>query len=152
MRRAMALRSVLVLFPCALVAGVDFAVNASVRTPAADFHPRSTAWSAGALVVLLVLFPCGLLPSRLASLAAGVAAGGVAGNLVSAALHGGRVPNPLTAGAVAFNAADLAIVGGAPFLVVALARVAIRNRSFVVRHVPPRRWERGLRRRLDLDD
>ena len=101
-------------------------------------------------MLLGALLAVGLLPSLVVSLAAGVAAGGVAGNILAARLHDGRVPNPLVVGPIAFNLADLLIVFAAPILTVALARVAIRHRSFIDRHVPPRPWEVALRRRLGL--
>jgi hypothetical protein len=150
MRWAMASRIALVLVPAALLAGADLAANAALPTAAWDYHQRSHAWSVVAVALLAVLLLLGLLPSRLASLAAAVAAGGVAGNAVSAHLHGGRVPNPFVAGGVAFNLADVLVLAAAPVLTVALARVAIRHRTFIDRHVPPRRWELGLRRRLGL--
>ena len=125
-------------------------MNAIVPTDALDFHRRSQTWSIVALVLLGALLAVGLLPSLVVSLAAGVAAGGVAGNILSARLHGGRVPNPFVVGPVAFNLADVLIICAAPILTVTLARVAIRHRSFIDRHIPPRSWEVELRRRLGL--
>ena len=69
---------------------------------------------------------------------------------LSAYRHGGRVPNPLVAGTVALNLADVFVLAGAPVLIVALARVTIRHRDRVDRIIPPRRWELALRRRLGL--
>ena len=68
------------------------------------------------LVAVLVL---ALLPSRLVAAAAGVVAGGVLGNVISAYRHGGRVPNPLVVGTVAFNLADVFVLAGVPVLIVA---------------------------------
>jgi len=144
-------RLVLVLLPCAFGAGADLVLEARLGTAAWDYHQRSQAWSAVALALLGVLLICGLLPSRFASVCAGVAAGGVAGNVVSARLHGGAVPDPFVAGTIAFNLADVLVVVAAPLLTVALARVAVQQREFVDRHVPPRPWERRLRRRLGLE-
>lgn len=146
----MARRLVVVVFLAGGFAAADLALNALVPTDAWDFHQRSPAWSVVALVLLGALLAVGLLPSLIVSLAAGVAAGGVAGNILSARLHDGRVPNPLVVGPVAFNLADVLVVIAAPILTVALARVAIRHRSFIDRHVPPRPWEIALRRRLGL--
>jgi hypothetical protein len=143
-------RLVVVLSLAGGLAVADLALNALVPTDAWDFHQRSTAWSIVALVLLGALLAVGLLPSLVVSLAAGIAAGGVAGNIVSARLHDGRVPNPLVVGSVAFNLADVLVVCAAPILTLALARVAIRHRSFIDRHVPPRPWEVALRRRLGL--
>jgi Signal peptidase (SPase) II len=147
---AMASRVVLVLVPAALLAAADLATNARLPTAAWDYHQRSAAWSIVAVAMLAALLLVGLLPSRLASLAAGVTAGGVAGNVISARLHGGRVPNPLVAAGVAFNLADVVVLAGAPLLTLALARVAIGHRAVIDRHIPPRPWERRLRRRLGL--
>jgi hypothetical protein len=146
----MASRVVLVLVPAALLAAADLATNARLPTAAWDYHQRSPGWSIAAVAMLAALLLVGLVPSRLASLAAGVTAGGVAGNVISADLHGGRVPNPLVAAGVAFNLADVLVLAGAPLLTLALARVAIGHRAFIDRHVPPRPWERRLRRRLGL--
>ena len=146
----MARRLVLVVSLAGGLAAADLALNALVPTDAWDFHQRSQAWSVVALVLLGALLAVGLLPSLVALLAPGVAAGGVAGNILAARLHDGRVPNPLVVGPIAFNLADLLIVSAAPILTVALARVAIRHRSFIDRHVPPRPWEVALRRRLGL--
>ena len=134
----MARRLVFVALVAGGLAAADLVVNALVPTDAWDFHQRSQGWSVVALVLLGALLAVGLLPSLVVSLAAGVAAGGVAGNILSARLHDGRVPNPLVVGPVAFNLADVLIVCAAPILTVALARVAIRHRSFIDRHVPPR--------------
>jgi hypothetical protein len=147
---AMAARGLLVLVAAALLAAADLATNAALPTAAWDYHRRSHAWSVVSVVLLAALLLVGLVPSRLAALAAGVTAGGVAGNVVSAQLHGGRVPNPLLAGGIAFNLADVLVLVAAPILTVELARVAIRHRAFIDRHVPPRAWERRLRRRLGL--
>ena len=113
----------------------------------ADFHQRSHLWSAltASLVVVLLLFA--VLPSRLVAISAGVVAGGVLGNLLSALEHGGRVPNPIHAGSFAFNLADIVVLAGVPVLVFALGRVSIRHRDQLI---PPRRWEAALRRRLKL--
>ncbi len=146
----MARRLVVVVSLAGGLACADLALNALVPTDAWDFHQRSQAWSVVALVLLGALLAVGLLPSLVVSLAAGVAAGGVAGNILAARLHDGRVPNPLVLGPIAFNLADVLIVCAAPILTVALARVAIRHRSFIDRHVPPRTWEVALRRRLGL--
>ena len=143
-------RLLLLLVPCALVAGADLVTKTVLATADGDYHPRSQAWSLLGVALLASLLGAGLLPSRLATLAAGLAAGGAAGNVVSAVLHDGRVPNPFVLGQVAFNVADVDVLLAAPLLVVALARIAIRYREVVDRYVPPRRWERRLRRRLGL--
>jgi len=150
MPRTMPARLLFVAVPAVTVAAADPALKALLPTDAWDYHQRSHAWSILGLVLLGALLLVGLLPSRLVSLAAGVAAGGVAANVLSARMHGGRVPNPLVVGPLAFNLADVLVVAAAPMLTFALARVAIRHRAFIDRHVPPRPWEHRLRRRLGL--
>jgi lipoprotein signal peptidase len=144
------LRLWLVLVPALALAAIDLVVKALVPTSAWDFHQRSHAWSVFALVLLAVLLLFAILPSRLVAAAAGVVAGGVIGNVFSAYRHDGRVPNPLVAGSVAFNCADLFILLGVPLLMVALARVTVRYRDRIDRLIPPRRWEMALRRKLGL--
>ena len=100
-------RLVLVVVPAVVLGAVDLALKAVLPTTAWDYHQRSHAWSVLALVLLGAVILVGLLPSRFASVAAGIAAGGIAANVLSARLHDGRVPNPLVAGPVAFNLADL---------------------------------------------
>jgi len=150
MQPVMLLRLSLFLAPALTLAAVDLAVKALLATKDWDFHPRSHAWSVLAVVVLAVLLVFAVLPSRLVAVAAGVVAGGVLGNVLSAHEHGGRVPNPLVVGPVASNLADVFVLVGAPVLVVALARVSIRHREVIDRLIPPRRWELALRRRLGL--
>jgi hypothetical protein len=139
-----------VLVPAFVLAGIDLTVKASVTTTAWDFHQRSFTWSVMAIVFLVVLLSVSVLPSKLVATASAIVAGGVLGNVVSARLHGGSVPNPLIVGNVAFNPADVFVLAGLPVLTFALARVAIKHRDLIDRHIPPRRWELALRRRLGL--
>ena len=150
MQPEMLLRLSLVLAPALTLAAVDLAVKAAFATKGWDFHQRSHAWSVLAVALLAVLLVLAVLPSRLVAAAAGVVAGGVLGNVVSAHEHGGSVPNPIVIGAFAFNLADVFVLLGVPILVVALARVSIRHRELIDRLIPPRRWELALRRRLGL--
>ena len=69
-----------------------------------------------------------LLRSPSIALAAGLLVGGAAGNVVSLALWPG-VPNPLVAGGVAFNFADLGVALGLALLLPAMAVFAVRNRE-----------------------
>jgi len=140
----------LVVVPALLLAGVDLGVKAAVTTTQWDFHQRSTVWSAGAVASLVLLLALAALPSTLVAAAAGVVAGGVLGNVLSARLNGGSVPNPLVVGDVALNPADVFVLAALPVLIFALARVAIAHRELIDRHVPPHRWELALRRRLGL--
>lgn len=144
------LRLALFIVPAAALAGVDLFVKAEVATTSWDFHHRSFAWSVLAIAWLCVLLVIAALPSRLSAAAAGIVAGGVAGNVISAHFHDGRVPNPLVGLQTAFNLADIWILAGLPLLMFALARLAIRHRATIDRFVPPHRWELALRRKLGL--
>lgn len=146
----MVLRLTLFVIPASALAGLDLLVKARVPTTVWNYHHRSFAWSVLALVWLVLLLLVALLPSKRSAVAAGAVAGGVLGNVVSAYQHGGRVPNPLVTADAAFNLADVWTLAGLPLLMIALARVAIRNRDSIDRFVPPRRWELALRRKLGL--
>jgi hypothetical protein len=150
MQSKMLVRLSLVLAPTLALGAVDLAVKASAPTKAWDFHHRSHTWSVLAVALLVAVLALALLPSRLVAAAAGVVAGGVLGNVVSAHRHGGRVPNPLVVGTLALNLADVFVLAGVPILIFALARVTIRHRELIDRLIPPRRWELALRRRLGL--
>ncbi|MCW2963645.1 MAG: hypothetical protein JWO17_897 [Actinomycetia bacterium] len=91
-------------------------------------HPRGVIYliGAAALTILLVLF-VPRVPSRPLAVAGGVGAAGAFGNFISALAWRGGIPNPIVAGAVAFNVADLCAVGGAIALVLGCALFAVRN-------------------------
>lgn len=146
----MRLRLALVLATTAAVAAADLAVKASVPGPAWTLHARSQAFLAFSLLLVAGIVGLALLPSRLVAAAGGPIAGGMLANVVSAATHSGRVPNPFVVGSVGFNLADVFVVLGVALLTLALARLAIRHRAWIDRRIPPRPWERGLRRRLGL--
>jgi hypothetical protein len=141
-------RLLLIVVPAALLALADLLVKANVATPPWDFHQRSGAWAALSAVLLLGALALALVPSTGVAIAAGVMCGGVLGNLVSARLDGGRVPNPLAVGdTFAFNLADVFILTGNSLLMVTLIVVTLRNRD---RLLPPRAWQHALRRRLGV--
>jgi lipoprotein signal peptidase len=99
-------------------------------------HPRGLGYVALAavLVALLVAF-VPRVPSLLLSVAGGVAAAGALGNAVSAVAWRGGVPNPIVAGAVAFNIADLCAVAGALGLVAGATLHALRHPQLLRRPV-----------------
>jgi hypothetical protein len=134
----------------AAVTAVSLAVQASVTAPVWAFHRRSAGFEVLSVLVAAGNVALALLPSRLVALGGGPIAGGLLANVVSAQLHGGRVPNPFVVGEVAFNLADVFVVAGAAVQTFALAWLAIRLRSWIDARIPPRRWERRLRRRLGL--
>jgi hypothetical protein len=111
------------------LAAVDLVHELIQPTRADAFHPRSTAYFAAATALLAALAAVGpLLPTRAALAGAGVAAGGVLGNLVSALAWHSAVPNPLVLGSIATNLADLCVLGGDAALVGAVAIHVLRNR------------------------
>ena len=91
-------------------------------------HPRGAVYLlvATAITVMLVLF-VPRVPSRALAVAGGVAAAGAFGNLVSALVWRGGVPNPIVVGDVAFNVADLCAVLGAIALVLGAVLFALRH-------------------------
>jgi lipoprotein signal peptidase len=91
-------------------------------------HPRGVVYVlvATVITVMLVLF-VPRVPSRPLAVAGGVAAAGALGNLVSALAWRGGIPNPIVAGEIAFNVADLCAVTGAAALVVGAVLFALRH-------------------------
>jgi hypothetical protein len=142
-------RFLLVVALAAVIVGIDLAVKTAVHTHPWHLHERSTGWVAGSFLLLGAALALARLPSRAVSLGAGMLAGGIAGNLLSAAANARRVPNPLVLGSpghgVAFNVADVFLLAGNLLLVVSLGALAIRMRH---RLLPPRAWEQALRLRV----
>jgi hypothetical protein len=81
---------------------------------------------ATAITAVLVLF-VPRVPSRALAVAGGVAAAGAFGNLVSALVWRGGIPNPIVVGDLAFNVADLCAVTGAIALVPGAVLFALRH-------------------------
>jgi hypothetical protein len=117
------------------LAAADLAVKARVPTEPWAFHERSFPWLVLSLSLFAVLVAATRIPSILVAAAAGVLAGGLLGNGLSAAWNDMRVPNPLLLSAphsvVAFNLADLWVVGGILLLVLALGSWLIANRELL---------------------
>ena len=93
-------------------------------------HPRPVVVLAGAgamAVALLVLAPRARSTSL--SIGAGIAAGGALATLVTGLAWRNGVPNPLAAGGVAFNLADVAIGAGDALLLGSALTLAWTNRS-----------------------
>jgi lipoprotein signal peptidase len=108
-------------------AAVDLGHKASVD--AAFFHSRSLVYVV-LVLGLAVVWAAAILATRSLSMAVGggVLAGGALGNLASLALWPG-VPNPIELEPIAFNLADLFVLGG--FLLTSAAALvfAARNRD-----------------------
>lgn len=91
-------------------------------------HPRGPGYVVvAALLALFVIAFVPRVPSQALSVAGGVAAAGALGNLVSAVVWRGGVPNPIVLGDVAFNIADVCAVVGAASLVLGAALFALTH-------------------------
>ena len=120
-------------------------------SPAPDwaYHERSPAWLALSVCLLGVLLALTRVPSTLVLPAAGVLAGGVLGNALSASWNDLRVPNPIVvegeSAVIAFTLADLFVLAGIVLLTASLAATLLRHRHLL----PEPREARGrLRRRF----
>jgi lipoprotein signal peptidase len=95
-------------------------------------HPRSVPYAVG-VVAVSALWAAAILLTRSTSiaLAGGVFLGGAAGNVASLALWPSvaGVPNPLIAGDIAFNLADLAVALGLALVLVSAIVFTVRNRA-----------------------
>ncbi len=125
----------LLLGAAALVATLDLAHKAfsiSEHSGAVLAHDRSALYVAGIAAASLVwAWAVSLTRSRSIAFAGGVVLGGAAGNLVSIALWPSLqgVPNPIAAGGVAFNLADIAVAVGFALLLPATLVFAVQNRN-----------------------
>jgi lipoprotein signal peptidase len=130
----MARCAALLLLVAAVVTATDLAHKASAISSGLSTaaHPRSALYVFGiALAATLWAGAIVLTRSTSIALAGGILAGGAAGNLFSLALWPSvdGVPNPLLAGDVAFNVADLAVAVGMVLLPAAVVVFALRNRE-----------------------
>ena len=141
-------RALITIVLAALLAVADLWHKASTPTPAWAYHSRSTPWVALSLALLGGVLALTRVPSFAVAVSAGVLAGGVLGNLVSAALHSLAVPDPIVIatgrGIAAFNLADVFVLTGILSLTAALVVAAIQHRDSLR---PPRAWEHPLKRR-----
>jgi lipoprotein signal peptidase len=125
----------LLLGAAVLVAAVDLVHEAqtiSAEGGAVLTHDRSAHYTVGlAAVSLAWAGAIALTRSASISLAGGLVLGGAVGNLVSIALWPSLagVPDPIVAGDVAFNLADVSAVIGLVLLVPAILVFAVRNRE-----------------------
>lgn len=113
----------------AAVIAVDFAVKTAATAGDVPLHDRSPVYALVAVVALawsVALLGTG---SRLLAAAGGLVLGGAVANVASLAVWPG-VPDPLLAGGIAFNPADVAaLAGGLVAVPLAAATVAARNRG-----------------------
>jgi lipoprotein signal peptidase len=131
----MARGSAILALAAAIVAGADLvhkAISHADRGAGVAVHPRSALYLIG-LTAASALWAVAVVLTRSPSIAAagGVLAGGAVGNLVSLALWPSvpGVPNPLVAGGVAFNLADLAVAAGLMLVIATTAVFATHNRE-----------------------
>jgi lipoprotein signal peptidase len=104
-------------------------------TPSWAYHPRGPGW----LLVCLSLVAVALVTARRSSLvaafAAGIMAGGLLGNVLSASWNDLRVPDPIIVfsrhGGIAFNLADVFTTVGILALTTMIAHALVRNRHLV---------------------
>jgi hypothetical protein len=141
-------RLALVVVLAALLASLDLLVKS--RMPVDDFflHGRSAAWFVLCVALVATTLVLARVPSWFAAASSGILAGGVLGNLVSAWAGGGFVPNVFVwdAAAVAFNLADVFILGGIALEMLALSLAAVRFRHVLPDAPVPVRVARRLRR------
>jgi len=111
---------------------VQKAFSISERGGAVLVHSRPAPYIAG-LAAAALAWAVALARVRSASIAiaGGVVLGGAIGNLASIALWPSLagVPDPLVAGGVAFNVADVAVAPGFVLLLPATALFGLRNRE-----------------------
>jgi hypothetical protein len=134
------------------LAATDLIEKGIDRTQPFDYHPRSYFWAVGSALLVAAAFALAHLRSRAVAISAGVMAGGVLANLISAGASQGRVPNPIVVGTgrdgVAFNLADVFTLSGLIALIVSVCIVLVAHRE---RLLPPRAWELALWRKLRGD-
>jgi hypothetical protein len=128
-------RIAIVVFLAVPLAGVDLLVKSVLPTDPLFFHRRSGEWMVLSAILLIFALVVTRLPSRLLASSAGLLAAGVLGNLVSARMHRGLVPNPFVIVGgdfeLAFNLADLFVLGGIVLLAIAALRLAVRYRHLL---------------------
>jgi len=117
------------------LAAADLLVKAQRPTEPWAYHERSLGWLVLSISLLVGMAAIARIPSALVAPAAGVVAGGVLGNSLSAAWNGMAVPNPLILGGdnavIAFNLADIWALTGILLLVCTLGVWLIRNRDLI---------------------
>jgi hypothetical protein len=144
-------RTLVTIGVAAFLAAADLAHKTASVTPPWGYHVRSDAWIALAAAVVLGCVLLTRVPSWAVATAAGVLAGGTAGNALSAIRSSEGVPNPIvlegSTHAVAFNLADIFTLSGILLLTSLLVVVTLDHRE---RLLPPRAVWCAARRRVGL--
>jgi hypothetical protein len=134
------------------LAAVDLGWKSLAATPEWAYHTRSLGWLALSIALFGATLGVARVPSAVAAAAAGVMAGGLLGNALSASWNGLRVPDPIVAHTartvIAFNPADVFITTGTLALTAALCVSLIRHRHLLpTRQQAVASWSRALNRR-----
>jgi hypothetical protein len=128
-------RAAVVLVVALPLAGADLVWKHIAVTPAWAYHPRGPGWMFLCLFLVVGALLSAGRASFVAAIAAGIMAGGVLGNVLSAAWNGLRVPDPIIVlsqhGGIAFNLADVFTTVGILALTAMLAQALVRNRHLL---------------------
>jgi lipoprotein signal peptidase len=126
-------RALVTIGVAALLAAADLFHKTANVTPPWGYHMRSGAWLALTTAVIVVCLLLVRVPSWGIAAAAGVLAGGAAGNALSAVGSTEGVPNPIVVGlsnlVIAFNLADVFTLTGILLLTALLVVVTIDHRE-----------------------
>jgi hypothetical protein len=127
------MRGIAIMLCVALpLVAADLYVKATEPTPDWAYHDRSLGWLALSIALFGGMLLIARIPSLSIAVAAGLLAGGLMGNGLSAAGNQMEVPNPLVltvgGGVVAFNPADVFALAGICALVLTLGTWLIRGR------------------------
>jgi lipoprotein signal peptidase len=126
-------RALVTIGVAALLAAADLFHKTANVTPPWGYHMRSGAWLALTTAVIIVCLLLVRVPSWGIAAAAGVLAGGAAGNALSAVGSTEGVPNPIVVGlsnlVIAFNLADVFTLTGILLLTALLVVVTIDHRE-----------------------
>jgi hypothetical protein len=143
-------RLVIVVSVAAPLAAADLWVKAIEPTAPWAYHHRSGTWLLLSLALLAATVIVTRIPSSAVPPAAGVLAGGLLGNTLSAAWNGMAVPNPLVftgeQSVVAFNLADVWALVGIFLLMAAIGIWLIGNRELLPTTAQARAALRNRRR------
>jgi hypothetical protein len=134
------------------LAVVDLWWKSAQPTEPWAYHERSGAWLLLSLFLVAAMVIVTRIPAVLVPPAAGVLAGGLLGNAMSASWNEMKVPNPIVVKgehtALAFNLADVWSVAGILLLVTAIGVWLIRNRTLLLTPAQARaRWRSACGRR-----
>lgn len=117
------------------LAAADLTWKTVAETPAWAYHARSPAWLVLSATLIVGALAVARVPSAVVPPAAGLMAGGVLGNALSAAWNGLRVPDPIIASSqdavIAFNLADVFTLVGILALTTGIAAAMIRHRHLL---------------------